>query len=227
MPIVYLVRHAQASFGTEDYDVLSETGQRQAALLEEDLLARGIRPTRVVSGSLRRQLDTARACGRAAPLEPAVDPRWNEYESADVIAHHGVGVASTAAGDAIGAAPGMSSREFQRLLDAALLEWIAAGDESACEESWTAFQRRCVTALRGLAAELSSGEDALVFTSGGAIAAVAANLLRAPAETFVALNRMAVNAGVSKVMVGRSGTHLLSYNEHAHLGREPGVLTFR
>ena len=33
MPIVYLVRHAQASFGTENYDRLSERGRRQSRWL--------------------------------------------------------------------------------------------------------------------------------------------------------------------------------------------------
>jgi hypothetical protein len=51
--------------------------------------------------------------------------------------------------------------------------------------------------------------------------------MRAPPETFVALNRITVNACVTKVIVGRSGTHLMSYNEHAHVEREAGLLTFR
>lgn len=225
MPVVYLVRHAQASFGSEDYDVLSELGHRQAEALDAELRSRGVRAVRVVSGSLRRQLDTARAYGATAALEPVIDERWNEYESADVIRHHGVGLGKDL-GD-IGSAPGMSTREFQRMLDAALLEWIAADEDSACAESWRAFQGRCTAALHELAGGLESGQDAIVFTSGGAMAAVAADLLRAPAQTFVALNRVTVNACVSKVMVGRSGTHLLTYNEHAHVEREPGLLTFR
>ena len=53
-----------------------------------------------------------------------------------------------------------------------------------------------------------AGEHALVFTSGGAIAAIAASLLGAPPGTFVALNRMTMNARVTKLMVGRSGAHL-------------------
>jgi len=36
MPVVYLIRHGQASFGAQDYDVLSATGHRQA-----EVLARG------------------------------------------------------------------------------------------------------------------------------------------------------------------------------------------
>jgi broad specificity phosphatase PhoE len=33
MPAIYLVRHGQASFGSENYDVLSPTGQLQASIV--------------------------------------------------------------------------------------------------------------------------------------------------------------------------------------------------
>jgi hypothetical protein len=66
-----------------------------------------------------------------------------------------------------------------------------------------------------------------VFTSGGVIATVGAALLGLGAEGFVALNRVTVNTGITKVVRGRSGTSLLSFNEHAHLTGVPGMLTYR
>lgn len=227
MPVIYLVRHAQASFGDADYDVLSDLGHRQSAVLDGVLIARRARVTRIVSGSLRRQLDTARACATVLPGAPRIDARWNEYDSAQVVAHHARAPGRAAPDDGIGAAPGMTSAEFQAVLDDALLAWIAAGESTSCAESWAAFQGRATAALDELASGLGTGEDALVISSGGTIAAVAAALISAPPETFVALNRISVNAGCSKVIVGRSGLRLLSYNEHAHLEQEPGMLTFR
>ena len=61
MSIVHLVRHAQASFGAEDYDALSELGFRQARWLGEYFSARGLRFARVMSGTMVRQQATARA----------------------------------------------------------------------------------------------------------------------------------------------------------------------
>src|SRR5690606_37048982 len=61
MSIVYLVRHAQASFGAEDYDALSELGFRQAHWLGRHFADRGLRFARTVSGTMLRQQDTARA----------------------------------------------------------------------------------------------------------------------------------------------------------------------
>ena len=67
--------------------------------------------------------------------------------------------------------------------------------------------------------------DGLVCTSGGAIAAVCAALFRAPPESFVAFNRVTVNTGVTKLVRGRGGTTLVSFNEHAHLA--PALVTYR
>ena len=59
MPVVLLVRHGQASFGAEDYDVLSDTGREQSQVVGVELGRRGLRSPVAVCGSLRRQKDTA------------------------------------------------------------------------------------------------------------------------------------------------------------------------
>ena len=61
--VLLLVRHGQASFGTADYDVLSETGWEQGRLLGDWLRARGVTPTAVVRGGMRRHRETAEAAG--------------------------------------------------------------------------------------------------------------------------------------------------------------------
>ena len=68
----------------------------------------------------------------------------------------------------------------------------------------------------------------LVVTSSGVIAALTAGLVSAPDPTFVAFNRVTVNAGLTKVVVGRGGTTLVSFNAHGHL-EEPGdsLVTYR
>ena len=86
VPTVLLVRHGQASFGAEDYDVLSPAGVRQSALLAEALRRRGVEPARLVSGTLRRQTETAAAFAEFG--EPATDERWNEYDANEVLTHH-------------------------------------------------------------------------------------------------------------------------------------------
>lgn len=60
MGSIYLIRHGQASFGADDYDVLSPTGIRQAEILGRHLAELGISFDRCLAGDLRRQQHTDR-----------------------------------------------------------------------------------------------------------------------------------------------------------------------
>ena len=227
MPVVCLIRHAQATYGSDRDDALTELGQRQAALLDDALARRHIRPQTVAVGSLRRQAGTARACRLSVADEPLVDARWDEYAAADVLAHHGSIPPSAGPRNELGAPVGLTAREFQALLDAALAGWTAAAERSPCAETWPAFQGRALAALSGLVARLNSGEQAWAFTSAGVIAAIGAALLGAPPATFIALNRVSVNSGVTTIITGRGGPRLLTFNDHSHLEQDRALVTFR
>jgi broad specificity phosphatase PhoE len=226
MPSVLLIRHAQASFGSEDYDVLSDTGGEQVAALIAGLRARGVQAQRVVCGDLRRQRDTAAPCAEALGAELSIDPRWNEYVDRDILTHH----ATVPAGleHHSGDAP-LSSREFQEILNQALLAWIAAGADGPCQETWPAFAARVTGALEDLAGGLGRGETALAVSSGGVIAAVCAELMGLPPAALVAFNHVSINASIAKLAVGRGGVTLISVNEHAHLERADrrSLVTYR
>ena len=214
MPIVLLVRHGQASFGSADYDRLSDLGRRQAEATGAWLRDRGLRRPVAVHGSLLRQRDTAALALAAAghEVQPRTDPRWDEYDHIDLVRRYG------AAHDA---PEPRSSREFQVLLDSALIAWVEHGDEGG----WPAFTNGVGDALGELVAGLEEGQDAVVFTSAGVIAAACAQLLGTGAPGLVALNRVAVNGAVTKLAAGRSGPALLSFNEHSHLDGD--LLTYR
>jgi broad specificity phosphatase PhoE len=214
VPTLLFVRHAQGSFGGADYDVLSERGHEQAAALVADLDRRGVAVSRVLSGTLARQRDTAAPIAEHCGQEIETDSRWNEYESEEILASHASPAVTT-----------RTQREFQAQLDEALLSWIAG---AAGDSSWPDFRERVEAAFHELAHSLSSGETALVCTSGGPIAAVGVSLLGLAPDGFVALNRVVVNAGVTKVVTGSAGATLVSFNEHAYLERSDGSLvTYR
>jgi broad specificity phosphatase PhoE len=210
VPVVLLVRHGQASFGADDYDVLSDMGRRQSAVVCSELARRGLRAPVAVSGGLRRQRDTARTALPDVPVR--VDRRWDEYDHLGLLQRYPPGVESDG-----------SSRSLQAQLDAALRSWVE--DPGG---GWADFTGGAATALRELVVELGSGRDAVVFTSGGVVAAVCAGLLGAGAAGVVALNRVAVNGGITKLVAGRGGVSLVTFNEHAHLEGGPGeLLTYR
>jgi len=225
MPTVLLVRHGQASFGAADYDLLSDVGRRQAEIVAASLAERGYNPSRLVSGTLRRQLETAAAFAVPGAPELEVEPRWNEYNADEVLTHHSETALRL---EADGAGETMTNRGFQAALEPALAEWVAHAERSPTAQTWPQFSGAGSDALSELTAGLDSGETAIVVTSGGAIAAVVGTLLGAPAETFAALNRTLVNSSVTKLAIGSTGTNVVSFNDHSHLEAvDRALVTYR
>jgi broad specificity phosphatase PhoE len=221
VPALLLVRHGQASFGAADYDVLSELGARQARATAEELVRRGVRPTRLVAGALRRQRDTAAPIAEALGLPVATDPGWDEYDSGDLLSAHSASDARLS-----GSTP-LSSREFQAVLEDGIRAWMAAGESSPASVSWPAFRERTTAALRDALAALGPGETGIAVTSAGVIAALCTELLGAGPETYLRLNRVAVNASITKVVAGRGGSSLVAFNDHAHLELGESLVTYR
>jgi broad specificity phosphatase PhoE len=216
VPAVILVRHGQASFGEADYDRLSTRGVQQAHVVAEQLLRQGARVELALSGALGRQRATAEPIAAALGRDLELDSRWDEYDSDDILAHHSTSAVRQDRPPGNNA-PEVSSREFQAVLERAVLDWIAAGGAGPAAESWPRFSQRVGAALTEVGRRLSSGQTALVCTSGGVLAALCTQILAVPDPTFVTFNRVTVNAGISRVLIGRSGATLLSFNEQAHL----------
>jgi broad specificity phosphatase PhoE len=214
MPTVLLVRHGQASFGAENYDVLSPVGVRQAGIVAASLAERGYGPTRLISGELRRQRETAAAFADQG-AEAEVDERWNEFDPDDVLTHHSA-TAVRLQGPREETGP-LTTRGFQAVLEPALADWIEMAERSPANQSWTDFSGAGTAALAELGASLESGQTGVVVTSGGAIAALVGALMEAPAPIFTALNRILVNAAVTKLVIGSTGTNVMSFNDHSHL----------
>lgn len=217
MPAIVLLRHGQASFGAADYDQLSDVGRVQAAVAGDALAARGLRDPVMCSGDLTRQVDTAAIAGERMGLtaDPAVDPRFNEYDHIGLVLQDLPDDEAPALGDTVA---------FQAHLDVALTRWIDAD----APDGWRAFAGGAIAAVTELATSLPAGRDAVVATSGGVIAAITAHLLGGGAPTVVALNRIAVNAGLTTLLAGRGGLTLLTFNEHSHLsGDQSHLRTYR
>src|SRR5271155_4617349 len=91
MGILFLVRHAQASFLEQNYDKLSTLGEAQAGLLGEYWARRNIVFDRVCVGPCVRQKDTIKLVSDAydkAGLkfpEPLVLPEFDEYHAEAVL----------------------------------------------------------------------------------------------------------------------------------------------
>lgn len=232
MGVLLLVRHGQASLGTADYDRLSDIGRRQAQVTGARLAAADLTVDRVVCGTLTRQRDTAEALlaalggggagGEGAPQGggPAggglrVDGRLDEYDHVGVMA----GTARVSFETA-----GADGRALQSALEEAIGRWMSGSGGAGYAETHDAFLRRAQDAVRDLAAEPGT---TVAVTSGGVIAAITAQALGLPAERWPGLARLLVNASITKIITGRTGRHLLTFNDHAHLESDRSLITYR
>jgi broad specificity phosphatase PhoE len=221
MSQIFLVRHGQASWGAADYDVLSPLGEEQSRVLGSALATRGVRPDLVVRGAMKRHRQTAEgaATGGGWDAQVVEDHGWNEFDHVQMLSMHP---------PAYGEGEEMSRAEFQRWFEEATRRWTGGDHDEDYDESFTAFGARVEAALRRTAQQLEANQTAVVFTSGGPISWVAASLLGGTADIWVQLNPVTVNSSVSKVVVGRRGMTMVSFNEHSHLeSAGDGYITYR
>jgi broad specificity phosphatase PhoE len=215
MAELYLVRHAQASFGTEDYDRLTELGHRQARWLGEYFAERQMRFDRVLTGTLRRHRETLAGIVEGNPGAPAAElhPGLDEYRAEALVAAY-------ARARSVGYSPGHGDRrEHFRLLRSVLYEWCDGTLDAEGHLCFADFVSGARSALE--AARRPGAERVLVVSSGGPISALVCSLVDAPPRRCIDLNLQARNSGVSEVRFNERAVHLVSFNNVPHLDR-PG-----
>lgn len=208
MTIVLLVRHGQASLRAADYDQLSDLGREQAGLVAAALAARGIDEPRIVRGEHRRHAQTVE--GAAWPTA-TVDRRWNEFDHRQILD--------------VSPLDRMAPAERETAWLQGKERWAGGEHDDDYEMTYAEFARRAISALDEVANDLPEGRPAIAVTSAGVIAAVVSALLRGGPEMWLRLQTVTVNAGITKVSLGRRGRTLISFNDHAHL--EPDLVTYR
>jgi broad specificity phosphatase PhoE len=231
MGVLMLVRHGQASFGSEDYDVLSSRGVRQSRKVAETLAGYGVQPTSLVHGSMRRQRESAEQMLLAAPaweLEPEVDECWREID------HLAVMEAYPTLSDVdrkLLVTGRMELRPFHELYTKATARWTSGAYDADYPESFPEFIGRVRDGIGRAARLAGERRTAVVVTSGGPIAAACAMLTevgeepRLLAAAWARFNSVIVNTSITRVVVGSTGARLLTFNEHSWLDRE--LVTYR
>jgi broad specificity phosphatase PhoE len=222
---IYLVRHGQASWHGDDYDVLTPLGREQSRLVGAALVKRGLVPDLIVSGELQRHRDTADLAAEAAGWEaPRVtDARWAEFDHVDLIKQHDPRFTTHADLKVYGADTPEGRRELSVLLRASLQSWL--GNAGHYVETFHEFTERVVAACDDTLARLDDDQSAVVFTSGGPIGALALTVLDGPPEQWLKLI-VSVNTGISQfILLPDESLVLATLNDHAHVDGVD-VLTF-
>lgn len=210
MGTLYLVRHGQASFGADDYDVLSPLGQQQSLRLGEYFRFKGLTFDAALTGTLKRQLQTYAGICKGMGVEPAASP-WpglNEYDSHAVIeAIHPHPLEKPTS-------PEMY-REHFRLLKQGLAQWMAGVVSPRGMPSYTDFVVGVTTALDHVRKTCEG--NVLLVSSGGPIATAMGHVLATSPETTIELNLRIRNCSVTEFAFTPKRHMLVTYNTLPHL----------
>ncbi|MBC7609076.1 MAG: histidine phosphatase family protein [Polaromonas sp.] len=210
MGTLYLVRHGQASFGADDYDVLSELGMRQAIRLGEYFKYKGITFDAALTGTLQRQINTfAGICkGMEVDIKALQWPGLNEYDSHAVIATihpHKLEKPTS---------PEMYRSHF-RLLRDGLKQWMAGVVSPRGMPTYDDFVAGVSSALDHV--RMNHTGNVLLVSSGGPIATAVGHVLGASPETTIELNLRIRNASVTEFAFTPKRHMLVTYNTLPHL----------
>jgi broad specificity phosphatase PhoE len=229
---VTLVRHGQASFGARNYDVLSDTGERQSRILGGHWATLEVKLDAAYCGAMSRQRRTGEEVLRALQLDPASireHAGFNEYSADAVIRAYLPLIAREHPEFSLDKRELFGDRaKFQEFFELVIGAWIAKKphDDPALQ-SWDDFCDRCVSAVREVAPR--DADHIVVFTSGGMITAALREALKLDDHHAFRMNWQIFNASVHRFHLGRRGLSLVSFNNVTHLemARDPALLTFR
>ena len=211
MGTLYLVRHGQASFGADDYDVLSPRGHEQAVRLGEYWRGRGMAFDAVMTGTLRRHTETLQGIAQGLQTMPEVT-RWpglNEYDSHALISAihpQPLGPADT---------PERYRAHFRILCDA-LAQWMAGVISPQGMPSWEEFSGG-VRAVLDHVRHHHAGQNVLLVSSGGPISTAVGEVLGTAPEVTIALNMRIRNSAVTEFSISPKRLMLQTFNALPHL----------
>ncbi|MBN1652345.1 MAG: histidine phosphatase family protein [Deltaproteobacteria bacterium] len=240
MSSLILVRHGQASFGTSNYDKLSEIGVAQSETLGRYWAGRAQRLDAVFSGAQERQRHTLRLVGERyanAGLrfpEPTILEAFNEYDAEAVITalyptlvekdHRLRQIAEQKLNISDGSTQGRKA--FQKAFEIVLSAWIDGAVQGDLMESYNAFQERVVRGVQKLKSQFPSGKRVAVFTSGGVISAAVGYALDISPHKAMSLQWVIKNSSYTEFIFGADRFTLSGFNHTPHLV-DDSLVTYR
>ncbi len=210
MAELMIIRHGQASFGQDDYDVLSDVGHRQSEAVGAMLKQMDWTPDRLITGTLRRQKETLASMGfDAAPEEHA---GFNEYDFGDLF---------HARFDGVVPEPVKGDRKTHfRTLRETIFAWQDAAFDGA-SETYADFAAR-VAAARDFAID-TDARRVLAVSSGGVIGQLVATSLGAPVRQMMELNLQIKNTSMTRFVFKDGRMSLHEFNATPHFSNPEGA----
>jgi broad specificity phosphatase PhoE len=225
-----LIRHAQASFLSQNYDQLSDLGEKQARLLGEYWAKRNTGFDRAWTGPCVRHKDTARlardTCVHAGLQfpEPVVVPEFDEYQGDEVLQRSLPRLLESSdrireLHKAFEKSDGSYEKfkTFQKMFEAVISMWVDGKISPDGVESWTEFSIRVNQGLTHILSACGQGERVVVFTSGGPIALAMQRALQLTPQKTLQVSWMSQNCSVSEFLFSKDRFTLSTFNSFPHL----------
>jgi broad specificity phosphatase PhoE len=233
---IYLVRHGQAGFGQDEYDVLSELGTRQGAVLGRHFASQGIKLDALYVGPRRRHALTAQAMSQGAQLHggalPAGQelPGFDEFPFQDILRAAEPLLAAEAAelrARLGGGDPLRDRRSFDRLFMRAMAYWINGELAGLLHESFAEFVSRVRAALYHIMSTHGRGKQVAIVTSAGPMAAALQLGLGFADPMVLKMCTVLANTALAELRYRDDAADLtvVSFNTVPHLS--PDLVTYR
>jgi len=227
-----LIRHGQASAGSDDYDQLSALGYQQGRRLGARWADAMPPPDKVYVGSLRRHHQTLDAVEESFRQE-AADKTWpdreelpafDEYDAYKLL-HFAVPhmierddalrqqvEEATAQGSSL-----LKGGLFWKLFALATRRWVNGSFNAPGVPRWTDFYDRVVAGVEEITSRSQGGEDIAVFTSGGPIAVAFGHSLGLDGTQILELSWRIYNASLTTFLFSKGRLSINQLNTIPHL----------
>ena len=239
MSAIYLIRHGQASFGAENYDVLSPRGVEQSRALGRYFATRPVRLDAIYAGPPQRQRDTARHLSLAAaelggPLPAiAIAPELDEYPAIELLrkwlpalaAEDGELAAALGQMAQAGGGRPPSARTVQAAFEHIVARWARGELDTGELETFAAFCERVSSGVRRIMAAEGRGRRIALVTSGGPISIAVRMCLGLTDERTLRLSWVIANASLTELRWREDELSLLGFNAVHHL--DDDLITYR
>jgi broad specificity phosphatase PhoE len=214
MAKLYLVRHAQASFGLENYDQLSELGIQQSTFIPNHFTEKY---HAVYRGDMLRHQQTLKHSFETA--DPVILKGLNEFDHKNVLEVHRPEIANREAAFALVASQKDPKKFVEDQFEEAMLKWIRGGNEHLYNETYGSFKKRVTEALQQIVADARSNKhkEVIAITSGGVISLLVAHVMGLSDEKMIGLNLHIANTSVTALIFNDNRISLRYFNNHSHL----------
>jgi len=230
---LFLIRHAQASFLSADYDNLSDHGHQQSIVLGEYFVNKGITIDKAYVGPLKRQIQTYERVKEVYEKNDLFFPEaikfdeLKEYEGMDIMGtvqtdlakHHPMFKVWYAE---MQAKPNHKTK--MKMVVTFLNLWATntlGFDLPAGAQTFAGFRAIAEKGLEKVMKGNEKGKTIAAFSSGGCIAAMLGKIIGVEnPEKTMGFNLVMRNTAINEVLFSGSRQSLMTFNSLPHLSEE-------